>query len=253
MNCPSARDWLLQTERPSRLEDAPPEVAGHVGGCLACQRLAHGLDDLERRYRDELAPATAEQARDSFRPRLYEATPLVLPRVGRRGPPRWFLAASVLLAVSATVWMLLPTPQAQAADVVERLIDWNLQLTQSRTPEERNRIYAEQAPQLKAALQQAELRPSDRQLGDTLLESGSWLTANADPMAEADRFNDLAEQLMVQLDRATNKKDAQAHQPAGGLLLPGGPARHPGQRRTSRAVRGPELPQAEEAGARHHQ
>jgi hypothetical protein len=207
MDCSNARDWLLQAERPWGLDDAPGDLAAHVDGCPRCRRLAGALEGLEQRYRDELRPATAEPARDAFLARLH--TPVAGPRPRRMLPRRWAAAAALLLAVGAAVWALLPTTQARgASDVVERLITWNLEITQAQALEGRARIYKEHAAELEAALEQAELPEEEREFAVALLDSGSWLAGNDDPAAEADRFNDMADRLLAQIDTATTKKDA---------------------------------------------
>jgi hypothetical protein len=199
MDCPNARDWLLQAERP---DDAPAELAGHLDACPRCRRLAANLDGLEQRYRDELRPVTGEAGRAAFLARLQNP-----PR--RRLLRRWALAASLLLAVGAAVWMFLPAPRARASsDVVERLVTWNLEITQAQAPDSKSRIYKERAAELEAALEEADLPEEDREFAVALLDSGSWLAGNDDPAAEADRFNDMADQLLAQIDTATTKKDA---------------------------------------------
>jgi hypothetical protein len=202
MDCQHARDWLLGAEDPTDAADAPPALVRHLGGCGGCRRLADRLAELEGRYRAEMQPVPAPVLR-AFRARGQgrAACP-------RRALPRWLMAAAVLLAAGATLWFLPAAQQAHASDVVGRLIDWNLALSQSRTPDERNRIYAERADELKTALEAADLPPADRELGDALIESGSRMAARADPTAEADHFNQVAERLLAQLDRATTKKDA---------------------------------------------
>jgi hypothetical protein len=194
MSCGKARDWLLQAERPALLEGAPADLAAHVRSCPNCRRLAGALEGFERRYRDELAGDTVPP-----RPRLHRRVPVW----------RYAVAAVVLLAVGTAVWVLVPGPSAHAsADVVEQLLDWNLDLSTSRSPDTRGQVYAENAPKLEAAVAQADLPPEDQQLAVALLESGTWLASNDDPLAEVDRFNDLADQLLAQIDQATGKKDA---------------------------------------------
>jgi hypothetical protein len=198
MDCSTTRDFLLQAEHPTRLEDVPPELAAHVETCPSCRRLADRLERFEQRYRDELPLATAK------------AIPAVSPI--RRPHTRWPLrrlavAASILLAVGVLTWSLLPQAQA-APDVLERLIDWNLDLTQAQAPQERQRICNERAAELEAAIEQADLRTEDRDFAVALLDGGSWLAGNDDPAAEADHFNKLADELVAQIDAATTKKDA---------------------------------------------
>ena len=121
---------------------------------------------------------------------------------------RGVAAALLFLAASVALFLVWHTPEAQAMpDVVERLIDWNLDLTQARSPEDRSRIYDEQAVSLKATLANAELPAEDRKLAQSLLDNSVWLTTNVDPAAEADRFDAIAEKLVTQMDDATSARD----------------------------------------------
>src|SRR5262249_30086992 len=121
---------------------------------------------------------------------------------------RWVAAALILLALGGTAWFVFPTPQAQGApDLVERLIDWNLELTQARTPEERGRIYEQHAAYLRDALRNATLPEEDGRLAEHLLATGSWLAEPADPIDEAERFHDMADTLLEKMNSATERQD----------------------------------------------
>ena len=122
---------------------------------------------------------------------------------------RWLVAASVLLAVGVGGSLLISTPRKAAAstDLVERLVDWNLDLTQAPSAADRSRIYSGQASALRAAVQKATLPEDDRELAESLLATAPWLTEHDDPLAEADRFNDMADKLMKRMSRATRGGD----------------------------------------------
>jgi hypothetical protein len=121
---------------------------------------------------------------------------------------RGIAAALLFLAASVALFLVWHAPEAHAtSDVVQRLIDWNLDLTQARSPDDRNRIYDEQAANLKTTLASAELPAEDRKLAQTLLDNSAWLATNVDPAAEADRFDAIAEKLVTQMDEATTARD----------------------------------------------
>lgn len=127
--------------------------------------------------------------------------------------PRWrtargLAAALLVLAASLAAFFLFHIPEAQATpDLVERLIDWNLDLTQAQTPEERTRIYESQAAELKAKLADAELPPEDRVLAESLVENSVLLVKKIDFDAEYERFTDIADKLVVRMDSATTAHD----------------------------------------------
>src|SRR5439155_9847624 len=93
-------------------------------------------------------------------------------------------------------------------DVVEHLVDWNLELSEAAPLSERRAIYQDRVVELRELLTMAELPPDERALADQLLETGSWLATNADPVAEAERFGDLAERVAAQLETASTADDA---------------------------------------------
>ena len=133
MNCSTAKDWLLQAELPGELARAPAEVAEHLRQCEACQRLVHQIGRLERTLKEQPLPATAVMARNEFLRRHdgEPARPSKSPVRRRFAVPRWLVAASVLLAASLTIWFMSGPQQAHAeSDVIDRLIDWNLQMSE---------------------------------------------------------------------------------------------------------------------------
>lgn len=136
--------------------------------------------------------------------------PAVMP-ISRSSRARWLgrglVAAALLLAVSVGYLFSPSSPPPVTPDVVERLVDWNLDLAQTRSPDERQRIYIGQAADLQATVTKTLLPPEDRELAETLLENSSWLARNDDPMAAADRFNDIADKVVSRLDAATNAHD----------------------------------------------
>jgi len=92
-------------------------------------------------------------------------------------------------------------PPGRRGRRLDRLVDWNLQLTCAESESERNRIYAAQAEQLRLALDGTRLAPDQAELAEELLRNGAWLVVHRDAVVEADRFDGLADRLL-QLARA---------------------------------------------------
>jgi hypothetical protein len=203
MNCRSARDWLLQAEAPCRLDDGPGGLAGHVVGCSVCRRMVRVLGRIEAGYREQPLPAAADRAREALLRRLPPPVPVAVMSRWRFVRSRWALAAAVLLLVGPIVWLSLPAPEAPPTrDLVDRLIDWNLDL--ARAADARDR----QEAGFRQAVEHAELPEDDRNLAEALLQTGTRLAVAADPMDQADQFNDLADRIVSMIDEATSKKDA---------------------------------------------
>jgi len=223
VDCRQVQDWLLQAEDAHPVRCDAPAVATHLRRCAPCRGLAGRLVRLEDAWRDFPLPAGADQARAAFVQRVPDRP---LPRHPARPPllrfltgRRWAVAALLLLTTGVGFLLMLPPQQTREGgsrlarqvektpDVVERLVAWNLDLAQAPAPAERKHLYAAQVASLKAAVQQAELPANDRALADTLIENGTWLADNDDPVAEADRFNEVADQLLTRMDAATDRKD----------------------------------------------
>src|SRR5205823_6690089 len=112
----------------------------------------------------------------------------------RQQPSRWRVWAGAGVAVSVSLALVLgiaaaigvwffapgPTAQAQSEVVLDKLIDWNLQLSESQDPDERAKLYSQHLESLKADLDNAKLNDDDRQLAQTLLDNGVFLASNED-------------------------------------------------------------------------
>jgi hypothetical protein len=205
MDCQSTREWLLQAEYPGRLDDGPGGLARHVVSCGRCRRLAHVLTRIEADVRRQPVPAGADAARQRFLRRLPPPVPVVaVPGGWRFVRSRWALAAAVLLLAAPIVWLSMPSPQrAETPDLVDRLVDWNLEVAQAGDARE------ELAAGLRMEVNEADLPRDDRDLAEALLQTGSRIAAAPDPANQADRFNELADRLLPLIDSAKNKKDAQ--------------------------------------------
>ncbi len=203
MDCQQVQDRLLQDD------SAAGAVAEHVASCAGCRSLADRLASLNETWRSIPVPG-AEPARERFLRRLpQEESTVRLLRPARRWTiPRWAVAAVILIAVGVAAWVLVPASQTQAAPaLIERLVDWNLELARAPSPAERSQLFAANEPQLKQAVETAHLGEPERQLADLLLENGCWLATNDDPVATAERFSIVADKLVEQLQAAGTRKD----------------------------------------------
>lgn len=194
--------------------DCPPDTARNqqLDDLLSAHPELHGdyLDYLQLhallQWRAGKAPPQTTPAS-----RFDNAQPLPVPVAA--SAPRWrfgrgLAAALLVLAASLAAFFLLYVPDAQAtSDVVDRLIELNLDLTQAPTPEERARIYQSQAAELKASLAKTDLPTEDRKLAESLLENGERLTKKVDRFAEADYFNGIIDKLVARMDSATDAHD----------------------------------------------
>jgi hypothetical protein len=208
MNCEQVQDLLCHSESVGKLP-ASGALADHVAGCSECRQFVEKLAQLDQAWREMPLPPEADKARHAFVQRLPQpASPGSDARhAGRSLPSRWAVAASILLLLGMSAWLFMSPMQAQAADVVGRLVDLNLDLTQAPLAE-RAQLFAHSAEPLKRDLQRADLPAEDRELAEQLLANGSWLVENDDPLAQADRFNDLADRWLDRLDKAATRTDA---------------------------------------------
>ncbi len=117
--------------------------------------------------------------------------------------------ADRLVAAGLGVYFVLSSQPARATPgPVDQLIDWNIDLTQAQSPDERARIHSERAIALQGKLDRAKLPTQERELAKTLMENGNWLAEHSDPVAESSRFSDIADMMLAQMESATNANDA---------------------------------------------
>lgn len=208
MDCHVAQDRLLFEEDPARDQLPPGELADHVDQCEACCQFLGQLAKLEQSWRSVPLPAEAEIERERFLQQLRRQTASP-ERLRRRPiPTRWLVAASILVVLTIGGGLLITPPRALASsDVVERLVDWNLSLAHAPSIGERGQIYANRVVFFADELKRTEVPPDDRELVQSLLEKAPELVRVPDPLAEADRFNDLAEKLLARMNDAVQGGD----------------------------------------------
>ena len=229
MNCQQVQHWLLECDDARSSSCASPSVAAHLEQCAACRRLANQVAALEAAWRELPLPPGAEQAKAAFLARLPEVTreelapdTCHLPVFAAMSPNddltsflhpaepaatfgsvnrrRWLqysgAAVATLLAVGTGAWLLLAGGEAEADDdLLDRLLDWNLEIADTASPDDRQRLYAE-AEQLRAAMGTTRLSPEQAALAESYLENGAWLASHQDPVFAADHFDGLAERLL---------------------------------------------------------
>lgn len=211
MNCQSAQNWLLQAED-LRPKSWPKDLVAHVQTCAACVKVANTLSKLEKTWHEQPIATECAQAKARFLSTLSKPVPPspILRRLLSRMPPTRYLAAVAILLIALTpfAWMLLSPSQSHASsDVVDRLLDWNLEMTNA-SPEKRKTLLEEHEPALRKDLLKAQpkLAPEERELAENLLAHGVWLASHHDDtLEEADRVNHLAEKLAGRVETVVKK------------------------------------------------
>jgi hypothetical protein len=221
MKCERAQTFLLQAER---LESSswPDEMATHVKACAACHKIVKQLRQLENAWRNDPIPEEAETSKIAFLKKLSRqqpaatvaAKPAVKPVLFSWRLLRWSSAAAtaaataamLLIALGVITWLLVSPGETRASDVVERLIDWNLELTNADA-KERQRLFEEHEANFKRELEEATLSPEDRQLAEKLLEAARGALNEDDPADEANRLNEVNDRLLDRINKATIKGD----------------------------------------------
>jgi hypothetical protein len=121
----------------------------------------------------------------------------------------WSVAASLLVATTTLCILLAPSRSpASGLDAVEQLVGWSLEIAQARSLPARQEIYDARVGEMQSLLSGSGLSHEDRALAETLVATSEWLTANDDPVAEAERFGEIAEQMLGRLDSASSEQDA---------------------------------------------
>ena len=120
---------------------------------------------------------------------------------------RWALAAAALLLIGAGMYVVLFSTSVQAApDVFDRLLDWNVALTEAPLAD-RLTIYRASAGELHSAAASPDLSAEDLELAQALLANADSLTKNADPLAEAERLSAVADKLLQRIDGAAKNRN----------------------------------------------
>jgi hypothetical protein len=212
MDCRESRDWLFQADDPRPESCHVPGIREHLAGCAECQTLSAELVGLEEAWRDIPLPASADAARLAFLEKLParpRTLPLARPQLRRRPErPRWLAAAVILFGIGLGTWVLVPTPEAHAAPaLIERLVDWNLDLARAGSVGERNELFAAREHALKRDVEQVPLPGPDRALAHLLLDNGTWLATHDDPIATAERFSAVANLLVERMERASARRE----------------------------------------------
>lgn len=214
MDCRLAQDWLLQADASGLEEGAPADVRAHLSACAVCRVLVVKMRRLEEAWSNLPAPTNAESAKQAF---LQSLPSLVAKPRGAAAPARlvilhfarsrWAMAALLFLVISLGVWLLAPSARVHAdgPNLVEQMVEWNVSLAQADTPEERAELYAQQATLFRKALDRPSLSAEDKRLAQELMDNGTFLAQNDDPLAAADRLNLVADHLVEQMNRATSE------------------------------------------------
>ena len=211
MRCTHVQDWLLEAAEPK----APPvAIAEHLAGCPACHEVAAQIEQLETDWRALPLPVSLEGAKQRVLDRsLVEPLPSSKSPKSRRANGgrlvRWALAAAALLLVGVGMYFVLFSSSAQASpDVFDRLVDWNVALTEAPATD-RERIYQASTGELHNAAAASDLSAEDADLIQALLDNADRMTKNADPVAEAERLSAIADKLLLRIQRTVkNGKDA---------------------------------------------
>ena len=223
MKCKSVQIWLQQVET-LHVKDWPRNMNRHLKRCAACAKSARQLYKLEEGWRNQPVPEGCDQAKADFIEKLStldqpekrekparreKRVKPAMPRPTIRlwNPTRWAAAAAVVL-VGISAWLLWPAPSRASSDIVERLIEWNLAMT-NPDPNGRKRLFEEHEAKLRKDLEDDNvlLSDDDHKIAKDLLENGCWLAANDDPFAEAERMTDMADKLALRADVAEKRGD----------------------------------------------
>ena len=234
MNCEEVEILLLQSEMNQAPDgvlvrfsgEAAPQVAEHVAEhvaqCASCNRLARKLRRLEKAVRSLPKPPDSTDARLRFVAQLESMDITAVPphiaaprrRTARKSHILWRIvdsrltaAALVMLVLGGSAWAYRYRQQQvlASAQTLDKLVVWNLRLTQSDSPAERHKLYAISAESVKQQTGEASLSSVDRQNADALLQNGAFLVHNQDPLAEADHFSEVADLLVTKMDATADK------------------------------------------------
>jgi hypothetical protein len=203
MDCRQYEDRLLSAadvQAAAGMADA----AAHAAQCQNCRRLAERVTALEQAWRTAPLPPAGVRAKQALLDRL--ATDVVLAKPGpqprlagssRRRFLKWCASSAAAAAtVGVGAWLLTSQQQASADEVLDRLIDWNLKLSESPAGTDRQRLYDTQGVQLRTLVTHTRLTGPQGVMAQDLLAEAHWLARHSDPVAGAERFDRLADRFL---------------------------------------------------------
>ncbi len=222
MNCVSTKKWLLDADSLQKA-NWPSEVAGHVKACAGCAALARKLRKIESNLRDQPLPPECAKSKKAFLKKFHKldrnTTPASADPPAKSAKSRWFrpslwlpasgvgMAAAVLIGVSILTWMLLaPTPSQANTDILDRLVDWNIELANADLAK-RKEMVQERGLEFRTELQKVQilLTEDERELAEQLIDSGEMFAVAEDPVAEVERITELREKLSERAEVAEKR------------------------------------------------
>ena len=209
MNCEQAQEAILLSDNPAG-PHGDAAVNSHVAECSACQTFIQKLVRLESAAAALPAPGLVQAKQAALeKSRLL----LIRPRRTFLLRPAFLSAVAALLVIGIGLGIYLyNTSRPAPPTVVDRLIDWNLQLADAPVPTDRDAIFAARAAVLESEVKSESLTDEDRQLASNLLEHGTWMCVNTDPLDRAEKFSDLAELILLRMHRAAANNNLKALQ-----------------------------------------
>lgn len=196
--------FLRGGEAPLDLPDRQvPRVAGNPCSGLGATCRQHGLQAGRGTLHGRLIRYGAEAARSIRAIRRWRAAPWVVSA-----------AAAVLLAAGIGLLILWSSAgqTAEASAALDRMVDWNIEMAEARSLDDRSRLYAAAAGKLDRQAHEGKWSAEEQELAGRLLENGARLVCDDDPLTDAEGFTDVAAMLVRHMGAAASKRDARAMQ-----------------------------------------
>lgn len=167
------------------------DAAEHLAACADCRAWLA----VDARVKAVPAPPTAATSQAAFLKTL--STTVSTPRRRSSNVFAWATAAAVFLAIGVGTVLLSPMRQVEAkTSVVDALVEWNLQLSETGELADRGRLHQQKQPELRRAVMDANLPPRELAVANQLLDHGEWLARNDDPLDSAERFQVIADAML---------------------------------------------------------
>lgn len=219
MDCKQVQSELLAADDIDAPDGVFARFEEHVAGCVPCSELVRKLRRLSIAVRSLPEPIDMRAAQLRFQQDFADkltAKPVRIRRMVLMPSRLVAFAAMILLCLGIGGWAYINHENNVAASAlaIQKAVDWNLNLSQSNSSDERQVLYAKGAEDL----QQASVSAEDRPIADHLLQGGKFLADNHDPVAQADHFTKVAGLLVSRMDRAAHK-NPKALQPLGESYL----------------------------------
>ncbi len=212
-SCPSCRELAAGYGRLDRVlaelavQDKVPRMLAGIRAAVANEipLPTPALMDDEKSDGELLSPEKVEPE---------DSAPAVQPSVSRRAVFRkvaWATAACLVVTAGLALFFAVFPQRVEAnPDLLDRLAEWNLDISSAPTRAERQDRFQERANAFDDDLANADLRGDEREMAAALLANARTMGAEKNPLDVAERLDGMSEKMLTWMGAHSNTNPKRA-------------------------------------------